>query len=411
MELNFYVVGVAHELAPVEIRSLFAFTDTKKLDFSARLAELGCSESLVLSTCNRSEVYFLGEHCTAEMGKRAFLSFFDAAESEQFLFSAAGNIALHHLFEVAAGLQSAIVGEDQILGQVKDALEFAEATGTAGKVLSRAFQGAISTAKRIKTDLGISSIPLSSSYIGVKKLCAMAGGLQGKTALVVGTGEMGLLAVKQLLSEGVERIFLCCRNCGVGKDLPEDARITLTAFADRYAHLQEADVIVTATASPHTVFQAERFPALRRPLYIVDMAVPPDVDPDVSALPDVYVLDIDALTQEAAENLARRESLSHDAKRLTAEGIRDFLEWYFHSRVDTAVEFLSLRCGKIAEDTLAVLFHKLSLSPREEKLMSKMMEAGLHRLIREPILRLKELDDEGKQDEYIKVVKELFDVP
>ena len=410
MKLNFHVVGVECHYTPVSIRSRFTFPDTKQLDFFEKLEALGCAESVILSTCNRSEVFFLAEDGIAESVHAALLVFFETPEAAEYLFMLSGDDALRHLFSVAAGLQSAIVGEDQILGQVKQALSFAKTAGAAGKVLIRAFQDAISTAKKIKTQFGISEIPLSASYIGIRKLCAMSDGLEGKTALVIGTGEMSLLAVKYLLLENVGQIFLCSRSCGTDRELPEDERITLVPFSERFDCVPAADVLISATVSPHVIFTAEQIGRREKPLHIADMAVPPDVASDVRGLENVFLLGIDELTQEAEENATRRRRLSLEAADSIDQGLREFRDWFFHIRIDSAVESLSQRCSKISADTETYLFHKLDLSPREKKLVTKMINASLHRLIREPILRLKALDDAGKQDEYIKVVKELFDV-
>lgn len=410
MKLNFNVIGVEYSNTPVSVRSRFTFTDTKQLDFFEILGALGCAESVILSTCNRSEVFFLSEDDASERVRAALLSFFKVPEAAEYLFILSGDDALRHLFEVSAGLQSAIVGEDQILGQVKQALDFSKMAGAAGKVLTRAFQDAISTAKKIKKKYGISEIPISASYIGIRKLCAMSGGLKGKTALVIGTGEMSFLAIRYLLLENIDQIFLCSRNYSVGRKLPEDERIKLIPFSARCDYLPGSDVLISATSSPHVIFTAEQIGSREKPLNIVDMAVPQDVADDVRELENVRLLGIDELTQEAEENATRRRRLSLEAADSIDQGLHEFRDWFFHIRIDSAVESLSQRCSKISADTETYLFHKLDLSPREKKLVTKMINASLHRLIREPILRLKNLDDSGKQNEYIKVVKELFDI-
>jgi len=410
-ENHIQIVGVDFRTAPLAMRSKFAFSDTQKIEFSSILLELSCPESAVLSTCNRSEVYFVAdEDMTAEV-RLAMLRYFGATGFDDALYSLSGHAAVNHLFWVTSGLESAVVGEDQILGQVNDAIRFAADSGSAKKILNRVFRDAVTVGKQVKSDLGISDIPLSVSYIGIKKLSLTLSGLEGKSFLVIGSGEMGRLTVKCLVDERAGHIYLCSRSCGE-KELPqlEGQQVELVPFADRYNYIPEVDGIITATASPHTVLTGEKISARTKPLCIVDLAVPPDVDDSVYNLPHVNVINVDELNTVSAENLERRLALKTQAEALIDIKIGELENWLFQNKVDPAIESLNRRCGKIASDAERFLFYKLDLSEREKKLVAKMMEANLRRLVREPILRLKKLDDEGKQEEYITVVKELFDI-
>ncbi len=411
MENCIQMVGVDFRTAPLATRSKFAFSDTQKIEFSSILLELGCPESAVLSTCNRSEIYFVADDDRTGEVRAAMLRYFGAKGCDDTLYSLCGQAAINHLFRVTSGLESAVVGEDQILGQVNNAIRFAEASGTAKKVLNRVFRDAVTVAKQVKSGLGISDIPLSVSFIGIKKLSLALNGLEGKSFLVIGSGEMGRLAVKYLADEWASRIYLCSRSCGKKENFQlEGQPVELVPFANRYNYISEVDGIVTATASPHTVLVGEKMPARGKPLCILDLAVPPDVDDSVYDLPYTNVINVDELNTVSAENLERRLSLAAQAEALIDIKLCELENWLFQNKVDTAIESLNHRCREIADDTEQFLFNKLNLSEREKKLVAKMIAASLRRLVREPILRLKKLDNEGKQEEYITVVKELFDI-
>ncbi|MFB0919779.1 MAG: glutamyl-tRNA reductase [Oscillospiraceae bacterium] len=410
MENRIQVVGVDFRTAPLAVRSRFAFSDTQKIEFSSRLSELGFQESAVLSTCNRSEVYFVAKEDRTGEAQREMLRYFNAADCDAAVYSFCGLTAVKHLFRVSAGLESAVIGEDQVLGQVSDAIWFATVSGSAKKLLNRAFRDAVTVGKQVKSELGISDIPLSVVYIGIKKLNQAMNGLAGKSFLVIGSGEMGRLAVKYLEDERAGSVYLCSRSCGKGESAqPDGQQFEPVPFAERYDYITEIDGIVSATASPHAVLKGEKMPERTKPLCIIDLAVPPDVDESVYHLPYTSVINVDELNTSSAENLERRLGLAEQAEALIDIKAEELENWLFHNKVDTAIESMNRRCREIANDTEQFLFYKLELSEREKKLVAKMIESSLRRLVREPILRLKKLDNEGKQEEYIAVVKELFD--
>ena len=463
------IIGVSHQTAPVDVRSVFAFTDSQKIDFMARIQNLGVSEAVVLSTCNRSEVYFAGDDLDKliPLVKKELTAFFAAEDQEKYLSVHRGREAVRQLFRVASGLESMVIGEDQILGQVRQAYEFAAKMGATGKVLNKMFLEAVTLAKRIKRELKISQVPLSVSYIGIKALAEALGGLKGKKIALVGLGKMNLLSLKYLLDEGAGLIWLCnrdqgkalalaraelrpgvtirleesldspgCGCCGVKGFIPAAgegpgegpaevmepgpeagalaergaAEIRLAHFNQRYRLLAEADAVVTATASPHTIFRANELPALNKPLLFLDIALPRDVEEAVSLVPGVTLLDLDDLKKQASENLNRRLELAAEAGRMTEEAAEEMTAWLLRSRVDPSIQSINKKCQVITEDVTAYLFGKLQLTEKEKRLVAKVVASGLQRMIREPVLKLKEARSRGQQDEYIRVIEELFDL-
>ena len=431
------VIGVTHQSASVEVRSVFAFTDSQKVEFIARLQDLGIAEAVILSTCNRSEIYFTGAEPQKlfPIVKKELVAFCgaeeEAAESLTMLW---GRAAILRLFRVACGLESMVVGEDQILGQVKEAYDFAAKMGATGKILNKLFREAVTLAKRVKTELKISQVPLSISYIGVKALGEALKGIRGKKIVLVGLGKMNVLTMKYLQEEGAGLIWLCNRDqakarafaAAEGGESPETEQgnlarkkekpgpggteIRLASFEDRYRILQEADAVVTATASPHTVFRPAELPPLTKPLIFLDIAVPPDVDKKVAQRPGVTVLDIDDLEKTAAENLSRRRKLAMQADLLAERASDEAQSWLLRSRVDPSIQSIHQKCRIITEDVTGYLFGKLHLTEREKRLVTKVVASGLQRLVREPVRKLKAAQDQGQQEEYIRIVEELFDL-
>ena len=402
------IVGIDFEHADLYTRSRFAFSDTQKIDLFSAVLDAGCRECVILSTCNRSDVYYVASPGFSETVKACLQQSSGSDDADCCFYCLEGDDAQLHLFRVVSGLESAVIGEDQILGQAARALEFAEIAGAAGKILSRFFQSAVSTAKLIKTRTGISGIPLSTGYIAIKKLTEQLGKLDGKKIMIIGGGEMGRLVLRYLSEYPSVKVYICTRSLGGTQH--EDSGAEIIPFSARYSYIPQMDAVISATSSPHTVLNAAFIQKRSKPLCIVDMAMPPDVDENVYELDNIKVINIDDLRGEAQENLERRKQLSEKADESIEEGLNDFRAWLFHSRVDPAIESLNRRCDVIAQEVEDYLFSKMELSTKDKKLLDKMLRAGLHRLIREPVLRLKALDSEQRQDEYVRIIKELFEV-
>ena len=407
------LVGLDHSTAPVEVRGLFAFQDSQKIEFTSLLMNSGAEEVVVLSTCNRSLVCLTGPEPERllERAKALYLDFFDGAAYAGSVMTFRGRQALEELFRITCGLRSVVVGEDQILGQVRQAQEFAARMGSAGKMLNKIFRQAITLAKQVKTQLRISQLPLSVSYIGIKLLAEAMGGLQGKRFLLVGLGEMNQLSMKYLAGEQAGTVWLCTRTDGrAGEMAREYEGCCPLSFYDRYQILPRVDAVITATSSPHTIFVPEQMPPLEKPLYILDIAVPRDTDPALKECQGVTVFDVDDLPRLAQDNLARRRELTEQAETLIRAEVEETMAWLEAARVDPTIHSLNQRCRQIGDDTVTYLCAKLDLSEREKKLVDKMVRSALERMIREPVLRLRQVREEGKREEYIQVVEELFDL-
>lgn len=413
--MNIGVVGVNHNLAPINVREAVSFTDTKKIEAINILLDRDIDEIVILSTCNRSEIYISGENIQQKVDEVAnfYKDYFGVKDIEQYLFKKINLEAIQHLFDVTAGLDSLVVGEDQILGQVKDAHEFCMKLGATKKVFNKLFRDAVTTSKEIKTITKISQQPLSISYIGVKLLKEKMGTLEGKNALIVGLGKMNLLTLNHLEEENVKNIYIANRNIEKTKEIENKFdNIIPIEYSDRHKIIQEKsiDIVISATSSPHLVIKYDDMPKLDKKIYIMDIALPRDIDTKLKELDYVELYDIDDLKEIHDKNDIKRNELAQKAQEIIKIKIDEFTEWLDLTFIDPTIQSLNSKCIEIKEDTLEYIFRKIDLNQREKKIIDKMLGSALKRVIREPIINLKQVKNKGQREEYIKVIEDLFEI-
>ena len=403
--MNIGVVGVNHNLAPINVREAVSFTDTKKIEAINILLDREIDEIVILSTCNRSEIYISGENIQQKVDEVAnfYKDYFGVKDIEQYLFKKTNLEAIQHLFDVTAGLDSLVVGEDQILGQVKDAHEFCMKLGATKKVFNKLFRDAVTTSKEIKTITKISQQPLSISYIGVKLLKEKMGTLEGKNALIVGLGKMNLLTLNHLEEENVKNIYIANRNIEKTKEIENKFdNIIPIEYSDRHKIIQEKsiDIVISATSSPHLVIKYDDMPKLDKKIYIMDIALPRDIDTKLKELNYVELYDIDDLKEIHDKNDIKRNELAQKAQEIIKIKIDEFTEWLDLTFIDPTIQSLNSKCIEIKEDTLEYIFRKIDLNQREQKIIDKMLGSALKRVIREPIINLKQVKNKGQREEY-----------
>ncbi|WP_195948221.1 glutamyl-tRNA reductase [Paraclostridium bifermentans] len=411
--MDFAVVGVNHNNTPINIRENVSFTDTQKIEGINFLLDNGIEEAIILSTCNRSEVYIYSNNILdkVEVVKNFYQDFFDVENIEKFLFNKTGEEAIKHVFNVSAGLDSLVLGEDQILGQVKDAHDFARQLGSSKKVFNKLFREAITVSKDIKTTTKISHQPLSISYIGIKCLKEKMGSLENKNALVIGLGKMSKLAMKHLEEEQLNNIYVTNRSYEKLKNIQDEYKNLIPIkYEDRYEVMDKVDIVISATASPHTVLKKDEMPKTSNKLIMMDIALPRDIDKNLNEFENIEVYDIDDLKKISKANDKKRRELASIGELIIDEKIEEFNEWLDTIKIDPTIQSLNDKCSDIREDTLDYIYRKLDLNCREKKIIDKMLTSALKRLVREPIINLKQIKDSGKQEEYIKIVEELFDL-
>ena len=411
--MDFAVIGVNHNNTPINIREAVSFTDTQKIEGTNFLLDKGIQEVVILSTCNRSEIYIYSNNILdkVKVVKDFYRDFFNVENIESYLFQKIGNDSKKHLFNVSAGLDSLVLGEDQILGQVKDAHDFARQLGASKKVFNKLFREAITTSKEIKTKTKISHQPLSISYIAIKCLKEKVGDLKNKNALVIGIGKMSRLALNHLEEEKLQNIYVTNRSYEKLKDIQEQYKNLIPIkYEDRYKVLENVDIVISATASPHIILKKEDMINISNKLVMMDIALPRDIDKNLNDFNNIEVYDIDDLKKISEENDKKRRELACIGELIINEKIVEFNEWLDTIKIDPTIQSLNDKCSDIREDTLDYIYRKIDLNCKEKKIIDKMLTSALKRLIREPIINLKQIKDTGKQEEYIKIVEDLFDL-
>lgn len=406
--MHFALIGINHENADLSIREQVVFTDTKKMEMYLIMVQENIRESVILSTCNRSEIYFLYEEKSqVEKAMKAFVSFFPQVNIAKYLVIKQDEEALSYLFAVCNGLHSLVLGEDQILGQVVRAEEFSRINGCSKKVMNKIFRDAVTCAKKAKTKYRISEHPLSLSYIGIQKLIETCG-IKDKTVMVLGSGKMSTLTMNYLFDKKAKCVYNANRNIENAKLLKQRySSLIIVPFKNRYDYIGKCDIIISATASPHIIIKAEKMPELYQDLYIVDLATPRDIDPILKDNKFIHLYDMDELQKTANINNKQRKTKTLEIKKMIDTDVANTIQWIRATRVDDTIQTLQERISQISNDAYQLLNHKLSLNDHERYILKKTLETSMQRLMRDPIITLKKAESE-KQETYQEVMKDLF---
>lgn len=391
----FYSFGLNHHKTDIEIREKVHFKDSEIIDASEILESQGMDEVLILSTCNRSEVFLVSgdDIVDRDFAVGFFEKFFKLEGLSNFITFRKDLSAINHLFRLAAGLDSLIVGEDQILGQISDAFETSLSLGYGKKILSEIFRRAINLSKKIKTDSNISHIPLSLPYIAVKKAGEIMD-LSNKNALVVGMGSIGELTIKNLLETGIN-IYIS--NWHIEKSYEFKKKypsISIIDYEKRAKALGEMDFIFSSTASPHLVFKRDQFTKLDKKIYIFDLALPRDCEPSIGKLENVFLEDIDSIKDISRKNLDKRRSILNSYIPEIDEKAKDALKWMKEVKIDYILKSLNDRCDDLADKTLDYIFRKTDMTTAQKIKVDKVVRNALKKVAREPVLGLKKSHDE-----------------
>jgi len=414
------VVGVNHKTAPVEIREKFAFSNRELAEafrwLRAKPAVEGCA---ILSTCNRSEVYI----ATTDVEKGAhsiyeFLSEYagsEAGEIKDYLYQYRLYDAVRHLFRVAAGLDSMILGETQILGQVREAYERACELGATNNILNTLFQQAISVGKKVRTETKIDQNAVSISYAAVELARSFCGELRGRSVLVMGAGKMSQLAVSYLVANGVDTVFVTNRSYERAVALAEKLGGKAVKLEAMHSYLETADILISCTAAPGYVFYKEDLEEAlakrNKPLLFIDIAVPRDIHPDVGTLPNAKLYDIDDLRHVIDQNLEERKKAAAQAEVLIEKEIDAFFKWLGTLFVVPTIVALREKANAIKERELERAFRRLpKLSDRERKVICSLANSIVNQLIHYPIVNLKEYANTRQGHLYTEVLQNLFDL-
>ena len=419
IDVYLFLLGVSHRTAPVDLR--------ERLDFSSRdvgaavealATRPSAAETVVLSTCNRSELYVASaDPASAREELITFLSDYHQLPREAFVphvFAHDGAEAATHLFRVAAGLDSLVVGEPQILGQVKEAFQTAAERHCTGPLLTKAFHWAFGVGKRVRAETALGEGAVSVSFAAVALARKIFGRLDGRRVLVVGAGEISALTAQHLRSQGVAEIVITSRTTAHAEALAAQVEGHAVSWSGLMPALARADIVITATGSQRPIItraDVEAVTGRRRadPLFIIDIAVPRDVEASVGDIEQVFLYNVDDLQAIVQENLSRRSAEIARAEAIVAEEVARFLSWQRSRGAIPTVVALRQRFDAIRRAELQRLEGKLgSLPPDARARVDEVTRLIVEKLLLEPTEQLKALPDEETQAAYTEAVNRLF---
>jgi len=418
--MHLLLVGISHRTAPVELR--------ERVDFQARgvdqalrsLAKRGSSrEAVVLSTCNRAEIYVACEDVdAARTDLSRFVAEFhgvDHADLTPHVYGVSDLEAARHLFRVAAGLDSLVVGEPQILGQVKEAHTIASDNHVVGPVLNRLFHSSFGVGKRVRTETGLGAGAVSVSYAAVALAKKIFGDLKGRSVVVLGAGEMGKLTALHMKSHGVPHITIVSRTMAHAARTAEAiGGASVAPWEDLDNAIGASDIVITATGAAAPILTKARIEALmrprrNRPLFVIDIALPRDVEAAAGEIEQVFLYNIDDLQSTVRENLARRTSEITRAEHIVAEEVDKFGAWIRSRRAIPTVVALRQRFENIRRAELERLESKISALPPEARArVDEITHLIVEKLLLTPTEQLKSLGDDETVGAYSEALTRLF---
>ena len=413
------LAGLNHKTAPVDIRERFAFCGANlnnAYEFFKNNVDI--EGTVILTTCNRTEIYATTRDIERGMVVlKDFMSQYSRMGSqqlEQYLYQPNCYDAIYHLFRVAAGLDSMIVGESQILGQVKDAYQQAVQAGASDGVLNTLFQKAIYVGKKVRTETQINKQPLSVPYAAVELARRSLGSLQGKTVMVVGAGEMSELTTRCLMDNGVQSVIVSNRSYDKAEAMARNFNGRAVRFDLLATEMNQADIIISCTAASHYVIRPDNCKEVLesrqgRKIIMIDIAVPRDINPSLEEIDGVFIYDIDDLQGVVdANHLVKQKAIRHAQSIITTE-IDDFNEWLASLYVVPVITSLKALGEEIKQHELNKAYNRLGkVSPHQEKVISSMANSIINQLIHLPIVSLKEMANSNQGHLYAEVVKQLF---
>jgi len=417
--MKIFVAGLNHNTADVEVREKVAFDGSRLDDGLRRFRELPeIEEAMILSTCNRVELYaHVRDTQKASESIKSFLSEFhnvSRASLDRSLYIYADINAIRHIFRVASSLDSMVVGEPQILGQMKGAFEMALERKTTGILLNRLMKKAISVAKRVRSETKIAENAVSISFAAVELAKKIFTDLSGKVFMLLGAGEMAELAARHLMSNGVKEVIVANRSYERACDLSKEFNGRPVRLDDFLREMVHADIVICSTGAPHYILLRDQMQKVlkerkQRPVFLIDISVPRNIDPTINDLDNVYLYNIDDLQGIVDANMFERKKEAEKAEKIIEEEIEPFLKWL--SSLDSVPTIVALR--EKAEEIKKEEFEKLmnrfpGMEEKQRKAIEYMASAITNKLIHPPTKALKE--DPEDRDLMIAIIKKLYGI-
>ncbi len=417
--LDIVLLGLNHKTAPVELRERLAFSkDETSTALEALQKYPAISEVLLLSTCNRVEVLMATVNTSAAVENvKTYISEFKDVPVTQFdaaLYIKEGEAAVRHVFRVASSLDSMMVGEPQILGQIKEAYRLATLKKTSGVILNRLLHRTFFVSKRVRSETGIGDHAVSISYAAIELGRKIFGSLEGKKALLIGAGEMAELVVEQLVSNRVRDIIVANRTFERGVELARKFNGKAIRFEEIADFLKLTDIIISSTGSSDFIIKRGQLKGFirsrrNRPIFFIDIAVPRDIDPEINRLANSYVYDIDDLKGVIDENIADRTREAIKGERIVDEAVIRFGQWYESLDVVPTIIELRNKMHTIAETEIKKTIQSLNhLSDNDSQAIYKMTEALINKILHDPTVFLKNAGCHVDKSVYLDITRKLF---
>jgi glutamyl-tRNA reductase len=420
--MRYQLIGVNHKSAPLDVRERLAIPESRLPDACRDLtAHPGIEEGMIISTCNRVEIITHTTNGSADL--RGFLHHhfhLTADELDSHIYEFRENEAVRHVFRVASSLDSMVVGEAQILGQVKEAYATARAIGTARGQLDQLFTRAFAVAKRVRTETEVGSSSVSIASVAVELAKKIFGSLQGKNVFIVGAGKMSELAARHLMAHGCASIFVSNRTYDRAIGLAQKFNGQAIKFDDLYNTCDRADIVITSTGAPHAIFRrehGEQFLSRRKnkPMFFIDIAVPRDVSPEMSKLDGIFVYDIDDLQQAVTSHVADRRKEAELAEAIIASEVENFKTRFEARRhtLDVVPTIVSLQdhLETIRQAEIDRVRGRMGhLTPEQEMAVEALTRGIINKVMHTPITTLKTAAKDSEATTVIDVVRRLFNL-
>ena len=415
--MHLVLVGLSHKTAPVAIREKLTFPAQVQEDALNHLARTdGIREAVIVSTCNRTEVYVVAS--SEDGGVESVISFLaeyhdlDRHELVRYLYVITGDAVVRHLFRVVASLDSMVVGEAQILGQVKEAYEHGFNADATGRVFNKLFRQSFEVGKRVRTETAIGESAVSISYAAVELAKKVFDTLDGRTILILGAGKMSELTAKHLVSNGAARVLVVNRTFERAEEMAVRFSGTAVPYDRLYEAVRESDIVISSTAATeYVITKHDLAPVARtrtRPLFLIDIAVPRDIDPAANDLGGVFVYDIDALNGIVESNLEERMVEAHRAEGIIDEEMAAFYAWVESMEVVPTVAAIRAKAEVIRQMELEKALKRLDLSEKDRKTIEALTCAIVNKMLHGPTARLKKAAAGRDGYEYMEMARALY---
>lgn len=419
--MSLLVVGLSHKTAPIEMRERLAFPEKNMEEPLLSLkGHPGMNENVILSTCNRVEIYSQTENdSNGEFALKEFIASFHGlplSEFDDHLYCHTDKDCVYHTFKVASSLDSMVVGEVQILGQLKDAYEIARRTDCTGPILNQLFERAFFVAKKVRSETGIAKNAVSISYAAVELAKKIFGDLNDKAVMLVGAGEMAELAARHLVSNGVRTVVVSNRTFDRAVSLARELNGSAIRFEQFDQELVRSDIVICSTGAPHYIIKKKAVKeALKarknRPIFFIDISVPRNIDPEVNDIDNVYLYDIDDLENVIQYNIKEREREAQRAESILIDEVEKFLSW--QAGLDVVPTIISLREKMEAirkQEMEKALSRMNNLSREDKKAIESLTASMMNKILHHPTISLKKSGQGSNSAEFIQMVRHLFNL-